>query len=195
MGGTLYPIDSSPDKRNESLREVTSRLEDINSVLFQTGQTRRVELGRIAENLLVWKDAVMKEKAVYQTMNLLSYDSRKKTLLAEGWCPTRDITAIQQALRRSTVSVWMLFMLTPCSCSRALTYTTHKCTGNCRYQRPSHPLRTYHPSNPTYIPPNHTLHRRIPNHHRFLRYGDLSRSQSWNFRSHHLPVLVCGHVW
>lgn len=102
MGGTLYPIDSSADKRNESLREVTSRLEDINSVLFQTGQTRRVELGKIAENLMTWKDAVAKEKAVYQTMNLLSYDAKKKTLAAEGWCPTRDISSIQQALRRAT---------------------------------------------------------------------------------------------
>ncbi|KAI5450460.1 H(+)-transporting V0 sector ATPase subunit a [Naganishia albida] len=102
MGGTLYPIDSSADKRNEALREVTSRLEDINSVLFQTGQTRRVELGKIAENLMTWKDAVAKEKAIYQTMNLLSYDAKKKTLAAEGWCPTRDISSIQQALRRAT---------------------------------------------------------------------------------------------
>jgi len=102
MGGTLYPIDSDADKRNDAMREVTSRLEDINSVLFQTGQTRRVELGKIAEQLNSWKDAVAKEKTIYQTMNLLNYDAKKKTLVAEGWCPTRDITAIQQALRRAT---------------------------------------------------------------------------------------------
>jgi V-type H+-transporting ATPase subunit a len=102
MGGTLYPIDSDADKRNDAMREVTSRLEDINSVLFQTGQTRRVELGKIAEQLYSWKDAVAKERTIYQTMNLLSYDAKKKTLVAEGWCPTRDITAIQQALRRAT---------------------------------------------------------------------------------------------
>jgi V-type H+-transporting ATPase subunit a len=53
---------------------------------------------------MAWKDAVAKEKAVYQTMNLLSYDARRKTLVAEGWCPTRDITSIQSALRRATVS-------------------------------------------------------------------------------------------
>ncbi len=103
MGGTLYPIDSNADKRNEALRDVTSRLEDLNAVLYNTGQTRRVELGRIAEGLMAWKDAVGKEKAVYQTMNLLSYDARRKTLVGEGWCPTRDITAIHLALRRATV--------------------------------------------------------------------------------------------
>jgi V-type H+-transporting ATPase subunit a len=103
MGGTLYPIDSASDKRADALRDVVARLEDVNSILFNTGQTRRVELSKIAENLEAWKDAVQKEKAVYQTMNLLSYDQGRKTLVAEGWCPSRDITAIQLALRRATV--------------------------------------------------------------------------------------------
>jgi V-type H+-transporting ATPase subunit a len=104
MGGTLYPVDSDPDKRNDALREVSDRLEDLNTVVWNTTQTRRVELGKIAEGLAAWQDAVLKEKAVYQTMNLLSYDGRRKTLVAEGWVPSRDITAIQLALRRATVS-------------------------------------------------------------------------------------------
>src|SRR6478752_2919095 len=62
MGGTLYPIDADPTKRNDALRDVTARLEDLSSVLYNTGQTRRVELGKIAEGLLAWKDAVAKEK-------------------------------------------------------------------------------------------------------------------------------------
>lgn len=102
MGGTLYPVDSRPEKRDAALREVTSRLEDIESVLFQTGQTRRVELGKVADSLLGWKDAVAKERAVFQAMNLLSYDARRRTLVGEGWCPTRDVGAIQLALRRAT---------------------------------------------------------------------------------------------
>lgn len=103
MGGTLYPVDSDADKRNDALREVSDRLEDLNTVVWNTTQTRRVELGKIAEGLAAWQDAVLKEKAVFQTMNLLSYDGRRKTLVAEGWVPTRDITAIQLALRRATV--------------------------------------------------------------------------------------------
>jgi V-type H+-transporting ATPase subunit a len=109
MGGTLYPVDSDAGKRNDALREVENRLEDLNTVVWNTTQTRRVELGKIAEGLASWKDAVAKEKAVFQTMNLLSYDSRRKTLVAEGWCPTRDITSIQLALRRAAVR--SLFLL------------------------------------------------------------------------------------
>jgi V-type H+-transporting ATPase subunit a len=102
MGGTLYTIDSSSDKRADALRETSARLEDIESVLYNMGQTRRVELSKVAEGLESWKDAVRREEEVYKTLNLLSYDQGRKTLVAEGWCPSRDITSIQLALRRAT---------------------------------------------------------------------------------------------
>jgi V-type H+-transporting ATPase subunit a len=102
MGATLYPIDANADKRSDSLREVTARLEDIQTVLYNTGSNRRSELVRIGESLASWQDVVRKEKLIYQTMNLFNYDVRRKTLIAEGWCPTRDITMIQLALRHAT---------------------------------------------------------------------------------------------
>jgi V-type H+-transporting ATPase subunit a len=102
MGATLYPIDANADKRYDSLREVSARLEDIQTVLYNTGANRRSELVRIGESLASWQDVVRKEKLIYQTMNLFNYDVRRKTLIAEGWCPTRDITMIQLALRHAT---------------------------------------------------------------------------------------------
>lgn len=101
MGGTLYPIDSNADKREESLREVTNRIEDLNNVLYSTSATRRTELVKVAETLSAWADVVRKEKMVYATMNLFNYDTRRKTLIAEGWCPTSDIGSINLALERA----------------------------------------------------------------------------------------------
>ncbi|THG98053.1 hypothetical protein EW026_g4069 [Hermanssonia centrifuga] len=102
MGATIYPIDSNADKRADSLREVTTRLEDLQVVLYNTGNNRRMELVTIGESLASWQDVVQKEKLIYETLNLLNYDVRRKTLLAEGWCPTRDIPMIQVALRHAT---------------------------------------------------------------------------------------------
>lgn len=102
MGGTLFPIDSSPDKRSEKLREVSSRIEDLNSVLYNTNQTRRAELIKIAEIITAWWAVVRKEKVVYSTLNLWQWDQGRKTLLAEGWIPTRDISLIQGALRTAS---------------------------------------------------------------------------------------------
>lgn len=104
MGATLYPIDANADKRADALREVTARIEDLQMVLYNTGLTRRGELVRVGESLRSWQDVVKKEKLIYETLNLFNYDVRRKTLIAEGWVPTRDITRIQLALRHATVS-------------------------------------------------------------------------------------------
>ena len=109
MGATLYPIDANADKRSESLREVTNRLEDLQTVLYNTGINRRMELVKIGENLRVWQDVVKKEKMIYETLNLFNYDVRRKTLIAEGWVPTRDIPQIQLALRTATVCIKFCF--------------------------------------------------------------------------------------
>ncbi|KAI0933535.1 hypothetical protein AcW1_005341 [Taiwanofungus camphoratus] len=102
MGATLYPIDANADKRSDSMREVTARLEDLQVVLYNTGANRRAELMKIGESLASWVDVVRKEKLIYETLNFLNYDVRRKTLIAEGWCPTRDIPMIQLALRHAT---------------------------------------------------------------------------------------------
>ena len=103
MGGTLYPIDPNADKRSESLREVTSRLEDLQTVLYRTGVNRRSELVKVGESLRSWQDVVKKEKMIYETLNFFNYDVRRKTLISEGWVPTRDIPIIQLALKSATV--------------------------------------------------------------------------------------------
>lgn len=102
MGATLYPIDSNGDKRSDALREVTTRLEDLQTVLYNTGSNRRSELTKIGESLSSWQDVVKKEKMIFETLNFFNYDVRRKTLIAEGWVPTRDIPTIQLALRHAT---------------------------------------------------------------------------------------------
>jgi V-type H+-transporting ATPase subunit a len=106
LGATIYPIDPNAGKRVESLREVTTQIEDLELALYNTGSTRRAELVTIGESLLSWEDLVRKEKAVYETLNLFNYDVGRKTLIAEGWCPTSDIEMIQFALRHATVSTY-----------------------------------------------------------------------------------------
>jgi V-type H+-transporting ATPase subunit a len=101
LGATLFPIDANADRRVTALREVEGRLEDVQQVLASTKSTRRAELERIGESIATWRDFVRKEKKVLETLNLFSYDPRRKTLIAEGWIPSRDAPAIQAALRRA----------------------------------------------------------------------------------------------
>ncbi|KAL9268608.1 V-type proton ATPase subunit a1-like protein [Drosera capensis] len=45
---------------------------------------------------------VRKEKAVYDTLNMLNFDVTKKCLVGEGWCPLFAKTQIQETLQRAT---------------------------------------------------------------------------------------------
>ncbi|KAI8350578.1 V-type ATPase, V0 complex, 116kDa subunit family [Mortierella sp. GBAus27b] len=102
LGANLHPIDSTEDGRRNTLREVTDRIDEINSVLINTNQTCRQELHRIADNLTAWMTIIKKEKATYHTMNHFNYDLNRRCLIAEGWCPTNQINTIQAALRGVT---------------------------------------------------------------------------------------------
>ena len=98
MGATTYPIGPTAKQRSDELREVSARLEDLNNVLNNTSATHRAELLRVGEMIDQWTVFVRKEKAVYHTMNLFNYDMTRKCLIAEGWCPSSAINAIQYAL-------------------------------------------------------------------------------------------------
>ncbi|KAG0274443.1 H(+)-transporting V0 sector ATPase subunit a [Linnemannia exigua] len=102
LGATLYPIDSNAESRRDALHDVERHIDEFNSVLVNTTQTRRLELTRISENLTSWMTIVKKEKATYHTMNHFNYDINRKCLIAEGWCPTNEINTIQAALREVT---------------------------------------------------------------------------------------------
>lgn len=103
MGATLYPIDANAENRSSSLRVVEGRLEDLRDVLDNMGSSRRAELIKLGESLKSWQDVLRKEKLIYETLNLFNYDVRRKTLIAEGWVPTRDIATIKITLNHVTV--------------------------------------------------------------------------------------------
>lgn len=99
LGGTLYNIDSDPAKRNDKLREVIARIEEVSQISLETETTRRNELMKIAESISAWWGCVRQEKLIYHAMNNYQYDQGRSTLIAEGWVPTRDLPRIQLALR------------------------------------------------------------------------------------------------
>lgn len=99
LGADLYSVDENSELRRDQIHEVNNRLSDLGSVLRNTKQTLDAELTQIARSLAAWMVIVKKEKAVYQTLNLLSYDHARKTLIAEAWCPTNSLPQIKATLQ------------------------------------------------------------------------------------------------
>jgi V-type H+-transporting ATPase subunit a len=98
LGADLYSVDENSDLRRDQIHEVNTRLGDLESVLRNTKQTLDAELTQIARSLAAWMVIIKKEKAVYQTLNLFSYDHARKTLIAEAWCPSNSLPLIKSTL-------------------------------------------------------------------------------------------------
>lgn len=99
MGAEVYNVDENSDLRRDQIHEVNARLNDVQNVLRNTQQTLDAELTQISRSLSAWMVLINKEKSVYNTLNLFSYDRARRTLIAEGWCPTNDLPLIRSTLQ------------------------------------------------------------------------------------------------
>ncbi|CAH0703040.1 unnamed protein product [Spodoptera exigua] len=95
---TLYPCPATYKDQLDMLAGVGTRIKDLEMVLEQTENHRRLVLTNIARDISTWMVAVRKEKAIYHTLNMFSMDIVKKCLIAECWVPRKDLTAVQKAL-------------------------------------------------------------------------------------------------
>ncbi|CZR34312.1 putative vacuolar ATP synthase 98 kDa subunit [Fusarium proliferatum ET1] len=109
MGADVYNVDENSDLRRDQIHEVNNRLEDVQNVLQNTQATLQAELKQISQSLSAWMVLITKEKAVYNTLNNFSYDSARRTLIAEAWVPTNDLplirTTLQDVTNRAGLSV------------------------------------------------------------------------------------------
>eukprot|EP00026_Physarum_polycephalum_P003009 Phypoly_transcript_03018.p1 GENE.Phypoly_transcript_03018~~Phypoly_transcript_03018.p1 ORF type:complete len:832 (+),score=146.02 Phypoly_transcript_03018:33-2498(+) len=102
FGATIYPCPESEPERTDLSGQVNGRLQDLEVVLARSHEHRKQVLSGVATHLQTWKAKVLKEKAIYHTMNMFNYDIGRKCLIAEGWCPQTATDDIQLALRRAT---------------------------------------------------------------------------------------------
>nr|GLL33862.1 V-type proton ATPase subunit a1-like [Ipomoea trifida] len=102
FGASCYPVPEDIIKRRQIIQEVLSRLSDLETTLDAGLRHRDKALTSIGCELTKWMNTVRKEKAVYDTLNMLNFDVTKKCLLGEGWCPIFAKTKIQEALQRAT---------------------------------------------------------------------------------------------
>ncbi|KAL4389140.1 hypothetical protein S83_006351 [Arachis hypogaea] len=102
FGAHSYPVPEDISKQRQIINEVSSRLADIEATLDAGTRHRNKALASVGDNVEKWMDMVRREKAVYDTLNMLNFDVTKKCLVGEGWCPISATAQIQEALQRAT---------------------------------------------------------------------------------------------
>eukprot|EP00252_Welwitschia_mirabilis_P011263 TRINITY_DN2534_c0_g1_i1.p1 TRINITY_DN2534_c0_g1~~TRINITY_DN2534_c0_g1_i1.p1 ORF type:complete len:818 (-),score=151.87 TRINITY_DN2534_c0_g1_i1:210-2663(-) len=103
FGANRYPFPEEASKQRKSIAEVTTRLAELERTLDVGIRHRDNLLTNIEYHFDHWNLLVRKEKAVYNTLNMLSVDVCKKCLVAEGWCPVFAKAQIQDALSHATL--------------------------------------------------------------------------------------------
>ncbi|PRP79547.1 vacuolar proton ATPase [Planoprotostelium fungivorum] len=104
FGANVYPCPTTPRERKELLSQINQRLNDLDAVLATTKKHRRSTLLNISRSYINWRDRVVKEKSIYDTMNRFNYDIGRKCLIAEGWCAKTQTEKIVNAMRKATES-------------------------------------------------------------------------------------------
>ncbi|MED6207456.1 V-type proton ATPase subunit a1 [Stylosanthes scabra] len=103
FGAHTYPVPEDISKQRQIINEVSSRLADIEATLDAGTRHRNKALASVGDHLEKWMDMVRREKAVYDTLNMLNFDLTKKCLVGEGWCPISAQAQIHEALQRATL--------------------------------------------------------------------------------------------
>ncbi|KAJ4725963.1 V-type proton ATPase subunit a [Melia azedarach] len=102
FGANCYPVPEDLTKQRQIIREVLSRLSELEATLDAGIRHRNKALTSIGFHLTKWMNMVRREKAVYDTLNMLNFDVTKKCLVGEGWCPIFAKAQIQEVLQRAT---------------------------------------------------------------------------------------------
>ncbi|NXW10957.1 VPP3 ATPase, partial [Fregetta grallaria] len=98
----VYPYPDSEASRADTMSGLHSQIQDLSVVLEETEQYLAQVLDKVVLALPTWRVQVQKMKAIYLVLNQCSFDVTEKCLIAEVWCPVRDLTQVQDALRQGS---------------------------------------------------------------------------------------------
>lgn len=98
----VFPFEEQEEARRGTLQQLRQQSQELREVLGETERFLSQVLGRVQRLLPPWQVQIRKMKAVYLALNQCSVSATYKCLIAEAWCATRDLPAVQQALHDSS---------------------------------------------------------------------------------------------
>ncbi|XP_062856933.1 T cell immune regulator 1, ATPase H+ transporting V0 subunit a3b [Trichomycterus rosablanca] len=147
-----FPYSESQAEREEVLTGLRTRIEDMKSVMNETEQYLQQLLMKAVTKLPQWRVLVQKSKAVQMVLNLCSPSVTDKCLIAEAWCPVRQLPALQSALReggrKSGSSVDSFYNRLPSATSPPTLYPTNAFTAGFQNIVDAYGVASYREVNP-----------------------------------------------
>ncbi|XP_071710237.1 V-type proton ATPase subunit a3-like [Rutidosis leptorrhynchoides] len=103
FGANRYPFSDDVRQQDQLITEVTGKLSELKTTIDVGQHHWSSVVQAISHQFEHWNNLVKKEKSIYHTLNMLSFDVTKKCLVAEGWCPVFATSQIQNTLMQATI--------------------------------------------------------------------------------------------
>uniref|UniRef100_A0A8C5IUW9 V-type proton ATPase subunit a n=1 Tax=Junco hyemalis TaxID=40217 RepID=A0A8C5IUW9_JUNHY len=144
----VYTYPESEASRTEAITRLHGQIQELSVTLEETEKYLAEVLDKVAQVLPTWRVQVQKMKAIYLVLNQCSFDVTKKCLIAEVWCPVRDLTQVQEALRQGSVSGSCFVQRVPTSESPPTLIRTNKFTSGFQSIVDAYGVASYQEVNP-----------------------------------------------
>uniref|UniRef100_A0A674GFS7 V-type proton ATPase subunit a n=1 Tax=Taeniopygia guttata TaxID=59729 RepID=A0A674GFS7_TAEGU len=144
----VYGYPESEASRTEAITRLHGQIQELSVTLEETEKYLAEVLDKVAQVLPTWRVQVQKMKAIYLVLNQCSFDVTKKCLIAEVWCPVRDLTQVQDALRQGSVSGSCFVQRVPTTESPPTLIRTNKFTAGFQSIVDAYGVASYQEVNP-----------------------------------------------
>ncbi|NXI29585.1 VPP3 ATPase, partial [Sterrhoptilus dennistouni] len=98
----VYPYPENEASRTDTITRLHGEIQELSVTLEETEKYLAEVLDKVALALPTWRVQVQKMKAIYLVLSQCSFDVTEKCLIAEVWCPVKDLTQVQDALRQGS---------------------------------------------------------------------------------------------
>lgn len=98
IGASIYDYPS--ENIDQKHQELTVRIADLNNTIEQTEDLKIRKLHRLKNSIKRWKTYIVKEKAVYNIMNMFDY-TIKNSVYCEGWIPKNKLGFVRSVIAKA----------------------------------------------------------------------------------------------
>eukprot|EP00002_Diphylleia_rotans_P021444 TRINITY_DN4171_c0_g1_i5.p1 TRINITY_DN4171_c0_g1~~TRINITY_DN4171_c0_g1_i5.p1 ORF type:complete len:440 (-),score=97.69 TRINITY_DN4171_c0_g1_i5:1386-2705(-) len=98
----IYDIPTRMQDRITLRSQAQAKYTDLQIIMSRVHERRRQVLSKVASNISMWEEMVMKKKAICHVMNMCNQDVSSKCLIGEAWCPTDSVAAVTHAFQKGT---------------------------------------------------------------------------------------------
>eukprot|EP00178_Gracilaria_changii_P013210 TRINITY_DN372_c0_g1_i1.p1 TRINITY_DN372_c0_g1~~TRINITY_DN372_c0_g1_i1.p1 ORF type:complete len:913 (-),score=117.08 TRINITY_DN372_c0_g1_i1:3894-6632(-) len=93
-----YAIPEDHTRQMTALTQCRNKLSDLKQVM-DTAASQKAEILRdVAQHILSWREKIQRDMGIFNTLNLLNYDTSQQLFIADVWCPESAQDDVRNAL-------------------------------------------------------------------------------------------------